>query len=245
MPTELDLAQLLFEAQKDGRADVDAALFAGLDRDGAYRVMLRVMDMLGEKPAMLKTAIGPDGQGMAAPICASRVGHSGVLTLPADRVVGLEVEVGLVLGRDLDTHTARHDPASITDAVDHYFVGIEICGTRYVDRKLAGAWGGLADSMTAYGYAINPRHREFGADIDGFDLTLDAGGRQVFNGPAKHSFGTVLASFEAYAKNQHPDLPLKAGGIVTTGSLCGLVPTGAVGHVMAKCGTHVVELDLV
>ncbi len=244
MPTELDLAQLLFEAQTDGRADLDAALFAGLDRDGAYRVMLRVMDMLGERPGLLKTAIGPDGQGMAAPIFASRVGQSGPFTLHASRVVGLEVEIGLVLGRDLDTHTARLDPASITDAVDHYFVGIEVCGSRYVDRKLAGSWGGLADSMTAYGYVANPKDREFGADIEGFDLTLSMDGRQVFSGPAKHSFGTVLASFEAYAKNQHPELPLKAGSIVTTGSLCGLVPTSAVGHVVAKLGTHVVELEL-
>lgn len=244
MPTELDLAQHLFEAQMDGHGSVDATLFAGLDRDSAYRVMLRVMDMLGERPGMLKTAIGPDGQGMAAPIFASRVGESGPFSLPASRIVGLEVEVGLVVGRDLDTHTARHDPASITDAVDYYFVGVEVCGSRYIDRKLAGTWGGLADSMTAFGYVINPKHREFGADIAGYELSLDAGDRQIFNGPAKHGFGTVLASFEAYAKNQHPDLPLKAGTIVTTGSLCGLVPTNTAGHVVAKLGTHVVEFDL-
>lgn len=245
MPTELDLAQILFEAQKDGRHDVDAALFADLDRDAAYRVMLRVMDMLGERPGLIKTAIGPDGQGMAAPIYASRVGQSGPFSLPASRVAGLEVEVALVLRTDLDTHTARHDPAAITDAIDHYFVGIEVCGTRYADRKLAGPWGGLADSMTAYGYVINSKPREFGADIENFDLSLDFGSAQLFNGPAKHSFGTVLASFEAYAKNQHPDLPLKAGTIVTTGSLCGLVPVTGTGHAFAKFGTHIVEFDLV
>jgi len=128
----------------------------------------------------------------AWPRRSSRPGSArAAITLHASRVVGLEVEIGLVLGRDLDTRTARLDPASITDAVNHYFVGIEVCGSRYVDRKLAGSWGGLADSMTAYGYVAKPKDREFGADIEGFDLTLSMDGRQVFSGPAKHSFGTV------------------------------------------------------
>ena len=54
MTTELDLAQQLFEAQQDGRQDVDATPFSTLDRAAAYRIQARVLDMLGEKPALLK-----------------------------------------------------------------------------------------------------------------------------------------------------------------------------------------------
>ena len=39
MTTELDLAQQLFEAQQDGRQDVDAAPFSTLDRAAAYRIL--------------------------------------------------------------------------------------------------------------------------------------------------------------------------------------------------------------
>lgn len=244
-PEELALAQSLFEAQMDGASTVDATRYAHLDLEAAYRVALRVMDMMGEAPALIKTAIAPGGVGIAAPIFRSRVGESGALKLSSPTIVGLEVEVGLVLGADLDTHTARTDPAAITDAVSHYFVGIEVCGTRYVDRSKAGSFGGLADNLTAYGYVINPKHREFGADIEGFEVSLDFGSAQVFSGPGKHSFGTVLASFEAYARNQHPALPLKAGTVVTTGSLCGLVPISGKGHAQARLGTHIVEFDIV
>ena len=244
-PEELALAQTLFDAQMDGTSTVDATRYAHLDVEAAYRVAMRVMDMIGETPALLKTAIAPGGIGIAAPIFRSRVGESGAFTLSSPSIVGLEVEVGLVLGRDLDTHTARTDPASITDAVSHYFVGIEVCGTRFADRSKAGIFGGLADNLTAYGYVINPRHREFGADLEGFEVSLDFGGSQVFSGPAKNGFGSVLASYEAYAKNQHPAMPLKAGTVVTTGSLCGLVPVSGKGHAQARLGTHIVEFDIV
>lgn len=245
MTTELDLAQKLFEAQKDGRHDVDAALLSSVDRDTAYRIQTRVMDMLGEQPALVKTAIAPDGVGIVAPIFASRVGQSGSFQIPSTNITGLEVEVGLVLGRDLDSATAASDPAAITDAISHYFVGVEICGTRYIDRTIATPAAGLADYLSAHGYVINPKHREFGADIDNFDVALEFAGKTIFAGPAKHSFGTVLASLVAYAKNQHPAYPLRAGGVVTTGSMCGLVPVSGTGRAVATFGIHTVEFDIV
>ena len=245
MTTELDLAQQLFEAQKDGRQDVDAAPFSTLDRAAAYRIQARVLDMLGEKPALLKTLIAADGVGVAAPIYGSRVGQSGSYRTSAKTVTGLEVEVGLVLAHDLSAETAINDEAAIADAIDHYFVGVEICGRRYADPKLAGPNGPLADGASAYGYVINPKPREFGADIENFDVALEFNGKQIHAGPAKHSFGTVLASFLAYAKAQYPAYPLRAGTVITTGSLCGMVPVSGPGHAIARFGSHEVTLDLI
>src|SRR5690606_23615084 len=102
----------------------------------------------------------PDGRGAAAPIYASGFGHSG-FRLPSTNVIGLELEVGLVLGADLSVEAAADEIAAV-DAIDHYFVGIEICGTRYADRAAAGYEGGLADNMAALGYVLDPTPRELG-----------------------------------------------------------------------------------
>lgn len=240
-----DLAHQLAEAHKAGRHDVDATPYSQLDREAAYGVQLRVMQLLGETPGLYKTAIAHDGLGAVAPIYKSRFGQTGAFTLPSTNIIGLELEVGLVLDRDLDGATARRDEIEIVEAIDYYFVGIEICGTRFADRSRAGFNGGLADGMSSLGYVMNPVHRELGAEIDDFEVTLNFAGQQIHAGPARHSFGTVLASFIAYARNQRPDFPLKAGTIVTTGSLCGLVPVSGTGHVAGQLGSYSVEFDIV
>lgn len=244
MATETDLISLLVAAQRASQSNVDATLFADIDRAAAYRIQAGVLAALGERPALIKTAIQPDGVGVAAPIFASRYGQSGSFALPLATVTGLEVEVGLVLGADLSAETANADDAAIIEAIDHYFVGIEVCGTRFIDRKLASAQAGFADNMSSYGYVINPAERDTGADIDGFDVHLSLDGVQLHSAPAKHSFGTVLNSFIAYARAQVPAYPLKAGTIVTTGSLCGLVPVSSTGRVKAVLGSHTVEFSL-
>jgi len=243
MATETELITLLVAAQRAGLSNVDATLFADIDRAAAYRIQAGVLAALNEAPALIKTAIQPDGVGIAAPIFASRYGQSGSLSLPIATVTGLEVEVGLVLASDVTAEIAA-DSAAIVEAIDHYFVGIEVCGTRYIDRKLASVQAGLADNMSSYGYVINPAERDTGADINNFDVQLTLDGVQLHAGPAKHSFGTVLNSFIAYAKAQVAAYPLKAGTIITTGSLCGLVPVTGTGRVKAVLGSHTVEFTL-
>ena len=244
MATETELINLLAAAQRASQSNVDATLFADIDRAAAYRIQAGVLAALNDRPALIKTAIQPDGVGIAAPIFASRYGQSGGYSLPVATVTGLEVEVGLVLASDLSVETALADEAAIVEAIDHYFVGIEVCGTRYIDRKLAGVQAGLADNMSSYGYVINPVERDTGADIDQFDVQLTLDGVQLHSAPAKHSFGTVLNSFIQYAKSQVPAYPLKAGTVITTGSLCGLVPVSGTGRVKAVLGSHTVEFTL-
>lgn len=244
MPTETDLTQQLIEAQRAGRHDLDATPYSAIDRDAAYRMQVATMTALGEAPALLKTIITPDGLGACAPIYRSRVGNSGALQLSSPTITGLELEVGLVLASDLTPEAANRDEIDIIEAISHYFVGIEVCGTRYADRTLSGVNGGLADNASAFGYVIDPTHRDAGAEIENYDVHLVFGGKSIWSAPAKHSFGTVLKSFVAYAKNQHPAFPLKAGTVVTTGSLCGLVPTTGTGHVVGRLGNHTVSFDI-
>lgn len=235
---EDDLIRPLADAQRAGSHGIDARRYAALDRSAAYRIQRGVRLALGAAVGMLKTAVHPDGVGVVAPIYMSRIGYAPGFRLPADNVIGLEVEVGLVLGADVASSREA------ADAIDHHFLGAEICGSRYADRSLAGPNGGLADNMSALGYAKGAR-RARGADIEGLTVGLDFAGQRIFEAPAKHGFGSVLAALLAYADNQHEDYPLKAGTIITTGSLCGLVPTAGTGHVVARLGDETLEFDIV
>ncbi len=243
MTSESDLVRLLSDAQRTGSRTIDATSFGDLDRAAAYRVIHETRTALGEGTAMLKSALHPDGVGVAAPIYASRVGRTARFTLPADRTVGLEVEVGVALAHAIANDPAT-DEAAVIAAVDHFFVGVEIVGTRYLDRTKAEPAAALADNMSAFGYVIGPRFAG-GTDVDGLTVTLELAGKQIYAAPAKHGFGTVLASLVAYARAQQPHLPLSAGTVITTGSLCGLVLTTGAGHVVARLGDDTVELDLI
>lgn len=240
MLTEDEMIAQLASAQRRGVHDVHGSLFVDLSREAAYRVQAGVRTALGATPALLKTAIHPDGVGVVAPIFV--FGQGGAFTLPEANVVGLEVEVGVVLRHDVPSGA---DEATVRAAIDHYFTGVEICGSRFLDRTLAGLNGALADNMSALAYCRAPGPRGAGADIAGVDIALSFAGTEIFNGPAKHGFGDVHASLLAYARGQHPDYPLRAGTIVTTGSMCGLVPTSGPGHVVARLGDESVEFDIV
>lgn len=236
-----ELIDRLVAAQRNGTNSVDPTPYAQIDRETAYRVQTGVLAALGAKVGMLKTAVHPDGVGAVAPIYAANVGTAPSFTLRGVSMVGLEVEVGLVLAKDL---SAGVDAADVVAAVDHYFLGVEICGSRFPDRKAAGPMGGMADNMSGLGYAIGPT-RKLGAEIEGIEVKLEFAGKQIHAAPAKHAFGNVLASLVAYANAQHPSYPLKAGTIITTGSMCGLVAASGPGHVVASFGDDRLEFDIV
>ena len=223
--------------------NVDAAPYNELDRAAAYFIQTGVLTSLRETVGMLKTAVQSDGVGVAAPIYATRVGYAPDYRVSAKLVTGLEVEVGVVLAKDVPVG-AQLDVVALAAAVDHYFLGVEVCGTRFRDRSVAGPNGGLADNMSALGYAIGAR-RQLGAQIEGLVVELEFDGRTIHSAPAKHGFGSVLASLLAYSRNQQAAYPLKAGTIITTGSMCGLVLTSGDGHVVARMGGEAVEFDIV
>ncbi len=108
-----------------------------------------------------------------------------------------------MLGRDLPDGA---DPAAVAAAVDHYFVGVEICGSRFLDRTLAGITGGLADGMSALAYCRSTTARALGNAIDGLEVEVTFAGAQLYRAPAKHGFVTVLASLAAYAKSPRPGI---------------------------------------
>ncbi|KAH6695509.1 hypothetical protein F5X68DRAFT_198515 [Plectosphaerella plurivora] len=242
-PSEAEVIQLLADAQRaGGKPTVDPAKLAHLNLDAAYRVSLGQQDLFGEKVALYKTAVRTDGSpGVASPIWASRVGQSGPeYVFPAHLdVKGLEFEVGVVLSQDIEGHDDLDEDA-IEAAVDHYFLGIEVVGTRLAptaNGEKPSPAQSLADHNSALGYVFGGRYTK-GRDVSGMKVTLEIDGKEIDRKPAVPGCGTVLASVVAYAKAQHPGLPLKAGTVITTGALsgCVLLPEGAKGLVVGRLG---------
>ncbi|WP_417308793.1 hypothetical protein [Devosia sp.] len=242
MTSEAELSQSLIAAQRAATSSVDPSPFTAVDIGAGFRIQAAVMAGLGETVGMLKTAVSPDGVGVAAPIFASRVGEAATLKLPAATVIGIEVEIAAVLKADIATDATDGE---ILAAIDHYVGGIEICGSRFTDRSKAGYAGGLADSMSAYGYGYDPTPRSSGDSFDGLDIVVRFKGEELYRAPAEHGFGAVNNSLMAYARNQQAHMPLKAGMRVTTGSLCGLVPSSGPGRVEVELGAQTIALDLV
>ena len=234
--TEAEMIAALAKANRNQTNSVDPEPFSKLDRAAAYRIQSGVVSELGARIGMIKAAI-QDGVGVAAPILSPQIvggGHK----FSGTNMAGLEVEIGVLLGKDI------HPDTECMSAIDHFFLGVEIVGSRYNDTAVVGPNAGLADNLSNLGYAIGPEPRQLRDEVEGLSLTVELSGVLIHHGPARNGFGSVLASLEAYAQSQEASLPLVAGMRITTGSLCGLVPILERGHILAQLGADSVELDL-
>jgi 2-keto-4-pentenoate hydratase len=242
---ESELVQLLVDAQRQGDKAtlVDPEKLAHIDLDSGYRISLAQRDALGETVGMYKSMILKDGVGVAGPIFSSRIGHSPDYKFPAGlSIKGVEYEVGIELARDI-APDENLDEESFDEAVSHYFLGIEVVGTRLApakDGEKPSIPVQLADHFSALGYVIGAKVPK---DIDvsgGLTVALELNGKEFHRQVGVQPFGTVVASAVAYAKSQHPGMPLKAGTRVTTGALsgCVLLPEGTKGVVVGRLGNE-------
>lgn len=239
MPTEMDLAIGLADAIANDRADVDSTPYRELDLDGAKRVQALVQKLRRENPYVIKTAL-PNGVVMGASIFRPTVTEGRSASVSSALLEGVEVEVAAVLGRDIDVGMGE---AAVRDAIDRYVVGIELIGSRFTERVGAGLMAELADNLSTAGYVTDTsRAWEHGPELAGADVEVRHDGKVIYAAPAKPIFGHVLTSLIAYAREPFPSLPLKAGMIVTTGTLCGLVAVPGPGHVSARLAHHSYDL---
>jgi 2-keto-4-pentenoate hydratase len=226
-----DLAARLVEARKSGaQVALDPAL-APADIEAAMAVQAEVARRLGETVGGWKVAIA-EGRPVAAPLFASLVGPSGTTRSFGPALAGLEVEVAVRLARDVPAGAGRD---AVLAAVDQVLVGIEIVESRWRDRTGAPFAANVADNM-ANGYYVTGDRRgpEALRDLSGLQCRLTLDEETLFEGPAEHGSGDPLVPLVAYAAAPYDGLGgFRAGQIVTTGTLCGLVPVPRPGRVRA------------
>jgi 2-keto-4-pentenoate hydratase len=221
------LAQALIAARREGRLlrPDEAKDLAPAQVSAAMLAQRQVLDAIGASIAGWKVGYTPDGIPVAAPIYAGVTHHGGArLRHGPARKSGVEVEIALLLGKDLPPRPGKpYGRDDILDATKALFAGVEIVASRFEDPPKPPFLAIVADNINNGAYV---RGRET-ADFSDLDLArlrtrLQAGGRELHNGVGGHSMGDPLIPVIDYA-NKPCDLlgGLKAGQFVTTGTLTG------------------------
>jgi 2-keto-4-pentenoate hydratase len=225
-------ASRLVNARKGGPA-VPHALVLAPDLRGAYAVQDATLSQLGQGGGWKVGAKGATLEPACAPLPAAGIVASGARLIgPAWRMRGIEVEVGLQLGRDLDLSSAELDVARLQSAVDAVLPVIEVVETRLADWRDSDPLSQLADLQSHGALVIGTPSNLKLAELDlrtvqaylAFDRQPVASTRGA--NPAANIWR--LLGWLAWHCAQRGQ-PLRAGQIVTTGSCTGMLfaPEGA------------------
>lgn len=208
-------------------------------------VQAEVVRQLGAEVAGWKVAIRPDGLPVSAPLLRHLLVRGGV-DGPPQRGSGIEVEIAFRLKTDLpprpEAPYARHE---ILEAIDGVLVGVEIIRSRLDNPSGAPFPLFLADNLGNGSYVAGA---ETGL-IEGLErarCTIGMDGAVIHDAPGGHPNGDPLTPLLAYASRQSDRMGgLRAGQIVTTGSLCGLIQVRGPGVLTARIeGIGMVEARL-
>jgi 2-keto-4-pentenoate hydratase len=185
----------------------------------AYAVQAEVMRLLGVKPQGCKMALR-DGQILSAPLLSASPSDR----FPFEPGLRLEAELGLVLGRDLPVRPQPYARADILEAIAGVSLAAEFIRSRYKGGAQGRAPLLLADLMSNVGYRLGPALERSILESDRplGRLTVGMAGKIVFDADAQHPDGDPVKALVAYANR--PDRPsgdLRAGSVMTTGTLCG------------------------
>ncbi|MCP2136120.1 2-keto-4-pentenoate hydratase [Rhizobium sp. SLBN-94] len=192
-----------------------------------------------------KLAIRPDGEPVAAPMFdCCEVNEANIASFPLHGTEGIEIEICFTLCDDVPAATAGPlTRADLMRYIDKVHLGAELLRYRLVEKNQVPFPLFLADRLANHGFVIGP---EVDRDIvDVFagngenlpQLTVTEGSVSLFDAGVKHPNGDPLAPLVAFANAAcNTGEMLKAGNVVTTGSLCGAIPSTLAGetHIALK-----------
>ncbi|OOO21857.1 2-keto-4-pentenoate hydratase [Agrobacterium pusense] len=190
-----------------------------------------------------KLAIRPDGGAVGAPIfdCV-RVDDANLASFPQDGTEGVEVEICFTLSADIPASTAgRMTRADLTGFIDRVHLGAELLRYRLVEKNQVPFPLFLADRLANHGFVIGPELDEGIVEVftgngeNLLQLTVREGTVSLFDAKVKHPNGDPLAPLVAFANSAfNTGDMLKAGNVVTTGSLCGAIPSALAGDTRVR-----------
>jgi 2-keto-4-pentenoate hydratase len=197
-----------------------------------------------------KVAIGPGGVPVSAPLhplvetaCGmdeavpgSIIGAAGATTAPWREGMAFEIEIAVRLRSDLPPRLDRlYGRAEIVEAVETVYAGLEIIDSRLDGGSQAPFPLFMADCLGNGGYVVGAVLGECLEESFGdHDLSVTAQGKPLFSSTVAHPNADPLAPLVAYSNRPLDAMGgLKARQIVTTGSLCGVLPLTSPGVVEA------------
>jgi 2-keto-4-pentenoate hydratase len=195
-----------------------------------------------------KVTVSPDGQAVTAPLHPYVQADSGA-QIPWQRGTKFEAEIAVRLGRDLAIRReGSYSRADIVDAIDAVHLGAELLASAVEESGKISFLLFLADRLGNSGYVLGPRVPKSAVDTaSGTPLKVTFNGQPLYDAPAQHPKGDVLTWLLDYANDgMRPNTSLKAGALVTTGTLCGAIELVTPGEIeIAFGGSAYLRLALV
>jgi 2-keto-4-pentenoate hydratase len=194
--------------------------------EDAYLVQNETVAALGPVGAWKVQPLPETGQPFASPILASRIINNGAAVQTADfPSLGIEVEIAVVLNRDLPARSDGYAAADMQSAIGSMHLALELLASRFIDRKQVPQLTGIADLQHSGGVVLGAAMAagtmpEFGQQA----IRLKIDGAEVAATQGNATTANVLASLAWLANHAAArGLPLKAGDIVITGARLGPV----------------------
>lgn len=216
----MSLAAALAQAHRTGRPVSAASLPVPESLAAAEDVQSEVAGLLTAETAGWKIGMVRDG---ATPVAAPLFRHLIVpdgADVPSGKAsfVAIEVEIGFVMQADFM-------PADIEAALGPAFMGIEVVRSRFLEGPKAPFHSFLADNIANGAYVVGadrPDWREL--DLSRLRCRVWRDENLAHDAPGGHPQGNPIAPMQALAARPVARLGgLKAGQLVTTGTLCGVM----------------------
>lgn len=202
-----------------------------------FAVQAVIAESLGMAEAGWKVAI-VEGEPVAGLMPGPYLAPGDVYEGAIGAELRVEIELALRLARDVPMRPGQPwSRAELLACCDKAFLGIEIVESRLADWVGVVAfplW--LADAMGHGGYILGPE-LDIKAldDLAGLSCFISLNGVTLYDQPAVHGNGDPMTPFLAWANRRAEFMGgLRAGQIVTTGSLCGGVLSPGKGEIVTR-----------
>lgn len=237
------LAESFITASREGaKISLAAAQTEGLipgTLGEAMAVQRAFVESRAEPVAGWKLAIRADGEAIGAPMfdCV-RIDEANAASFPHGGTEGIEVEICFTLSADIPAAAAGPmTRADLIGFIDKVHLGAELLRYRLVEKNQVPFPLFLADRLANHGFVIGPEVDKDIVDVFAGNgenlpqLTVTEGSVSLFDAGVKHPSGDPLAPLVAFANAAfNTGGMLKAGNVVTTGSLCGAIPSTLAGE---------------
>jgi 2-keto-4-pentenoate hydratase len=195
------------------------------DMDDAYAIQNRVLAGLGPIAAWKVGAGTSDARPACAAIAQATLFETGA-SLPADmfHLVGVEAEIAYRFVADLPSRDALYSLEEVLAAIGSAHPAIEVTDTRFVAWASQDRLSHVADQLNHGALVIGPGRkdwRQIDAKVQSTILTID--GETSADVVGGNPAGDPLRLLHWLAnEGAHPFGGLRAGTVVTTGSVTGI-----------------------
>ena len=238
-PDQIALAYQLRSLRNDASQIPTGQLVSmPLALENAIEVQRQLSKHEGVDVPAWKVAKSPDGEPVIAPLHPYFDNPSGA-AIAWRRDIKLEIEVAVELCQDLPVRAdTSYERADIEAAISNVYLGAELVWSGIFEGGSISFQAFVADRLGNIGYARGPALTlsvlQPGAS---FPLKIWLNKQVVFDAAAEHPTKDPLTWLCGYANNRsRPDEVLRAGSIITTGSLCGALEVANPGDVSVQLG---------